>query len=1796
MAWGVYDQIEQQTFLGASILNFSANLGINGSPSELSVNLIEDTRNNLLPDTTPRPPAIPPVPPVPPVITQNPRTFDGSAKGEGYHPTEITAANVAPANIINNTYPGKDYNNLDHTKFRDLPAGMGQLPGYDSVGTRGNAVGAVLYKYGDYFCPPPLGTPVWFNFHKYDTHGNQDPLPVRLMSSTKKHTFNGLLTNYSIKQGTGGRTISVSVQDPRMILQGVQIILDGYRDLTPPADWSTDKITKQTPAAKHPANGEPTRKLHHGYNGYYNILNVYGYYENYFQWRLNVDNSDHADYARQTGDINKPLSGDGGTVAYDKAVRANSGFGMADVNEGGMRWHDSTTGRKVAAGAVTGFVGIGAVPQLVDAPGYPSILTALQHMLMGWPKRKIANNKPGVDGVPATASSTFYDDTGNESLGGPIYYVVKERKNFLGGPMPTAVNEITEPTNVYRFKVDLSDMLKLTDPVPAVILGIQQSALPKYYRVKASSMNLLELIEHVCTDANHDFTVELLPDLDSAGNTFETRSLDGIIKIKVIDKRAKPNTKIIAKEIRKAEWSLGLIGAINPATGFAFPLARTHQWYNRITSYDMGKDFATEPAGKMIVGGPETRVVGADIRLGVDRIDFTKCACVKDENVENQVVGTPVTNPLGLGTRAWCEGQGDEYHWRCFRRPTEFDGVQLPGAYRLDNNGTWGLIETSVTDNNNVYSPGDWRVAMDPDKFGGFFNDTNLDYDDADRLHIQNATNLTPIDASVNLLSGAGTGGREVWSVWGKLRHSPLGNSHDGLDGQYVTTDVDDEYDYCNAETGQCRFIRGYSNTMLNGDGEVVTQGGEWQTPEYYAFGAGKLIFNKNFRQDYRIDLFPCWGFMNVYENETVGGSIGKEDVVIADRAVPIKGDFDEMNPYRDFSPSTGIGSNYMYVLNGPLDPSPGAAAGGLGKRSRGGPGGGPGSDQYDSVEWCVEKLILEAGAAGNVVANIAEYTRDYVAPCNPQSGSRIFGYRRSKDLHNKTGDGPRVADESLDELLDGGTISDDDYITIVTLQPIDEDTWSSVTSSYKKHPSAVTVLHKNNNGMYPSPPAATIPIDLREAGIQDLKHGVGGVHLATITELRHALISKLVWEDYLRSFDRQYADDLGVGDTGVGNSSRTHENAPVITEADGTNPTVASLFEGKSSILPNSKNYGALLTSAVNVDENDTDKRRTKVYEITKGIADGYYGKKFLMPLPYDPQRLSEFEKRTYVDDEQKIAAYKITNKWEIAQAGWVDTETNKAQANTAGGENAGALMAEQRFIKYPTDSRFFNSEGMLEPYVVFPHKVWVDVKKTREEWKLALPGAGGAIQKNRVNNKNLRTKTACPPCDGGGWKFKADLTNPDGKNNYQNGGDAEGKPHSKKFPEGPEGEVECRQYYQGAIRAKTDPPMNLGVELDDGIPLEPGCLMGQICNDIDPAVKTTLGDGSDVALGDVDQQTSLCNYGHIRADEGYVELSFEPLDFSEFDRNDYYIENTRDDAPVGAYCTNAKYGDKATCEDTAKDRQTKDGLPLDINPGRWITNNSYLTRVFVKASVDPKTHWLPSDIYNNKGVGEGGSAERNDSRDQLRPYGLISLNGVVRYPKDTIIGSAGANLGGAHFHLHLNTKNAYFGSRKSFSEMAPAAFKPWEAAIPQQSSVNSWGPWSNGEFYGAAQFEEDSSLSPEQYGSLHGMNLAGDARAGLDGIDYQEQESGSVTVTGLPESPLAGRLFAGGPYITNISVDIGTGGITTGYRMETYKRHIGRETMNEVQRANRIRKAQNAREKEARDNRRFRNRPKKD
>ena len=50
MPAGVFDLIKQQTFFGASVINWNINLGYNSSPTQLNLNLVNDKSNQELPN------------------------------------------------------------------------------------------------------------------------------------------------------------------------------------------------------------------------------------------------------------------------------------------------------------------------------------------------------------------------------------------------------------------------------------------------------------------------------------------------------------------------------------------------------------------------------------------------------------------------------------------------------------------------------------------------------------------------------------------------------------------------------------------------------------------------------------------------------------------------------------------------------------------------------------------------------------------------------------------------------------------------------------------------------------------------------------------------------------------------------------------------------------------------------------------------------------------------------------------------------------------------------------------------------------------------------------------------------------------------------------------------------------------------------------------------------------------------------------------------------------------------------------------------------------------------------------------------------------------------------------------------------------------------------------------------------------------------------------------------------------------------------------------------------------------
>lgn len=216
-------ELFQQTFLGASITNFSVNVGLNSNSSSLNVSLVRDSENKR----------------------------EGSAVDEGYHAWHEGILEV-------------DANgNLTGNKFHGFPAGGGS--DYQST--------------GDVFYGPVPGSPVYFKYYVYDSqesdndYDNQNAngkagLQDKKSNNKKVFEFNGLVKNYQRDQSTSGESFSVSVEDPRLVLEGTKVILAGYSGTTAPSDWSANVV-------RNPFG----RRLKDGYLGYYNVLNPFGYYD-----------------------------------------------------------------------------------------------------------------------------------------------------------------------------------------------------------------------------------------------------------------------------------------------------------------------------------------------------------------------------------------------------------------------------------------------------------------------------------------------------------------------------------------------------------------------------------------------------------------------------------------------------------------------------------------------------------------------------------------------------------------------------------------------------------------------------------------------------------------------------------------------------------------------------------------------------------------------------------------------------------------------------------------------------------------------------------------------------------------------------------------------------------------------------------------------------------------------------------------------------------------------------------------------------------------------------------------------------------------------------------------------------------------------------------------------------------------------------------------------------------------------------------------------------------------------------
>jgi hypothetical protein len=494
------DYLIHQTFLGASIKNWNASMGFNSNSTGINITLVEDIQNKRKSNA----------------IDEGYHTWDkdkGFPEGASLnYPSggDIFYAPTVGEPVYFSYYKAKIKNCgecLEITRRSSSRQGMAFVSHTDTcsdetyltketceaatetwrdINDEASCVAAVPAGNNTFKWTVPSGE----NKEKQEHDGILE----------KVFEFNGILKNYKRNSSSSGISYEAVLEDPRMMLEGSHVLLGSFAGTTSPADRSGGMI-QEFDNGKY----DNDRTLTNGYQGYYNIINAYGYYE-YFD------------------------------------------FGGADINKNGFSWR--------------------------------KILTACQTILQG-----------------------KYDIVGGadlERMGGPLYYVRDSRDQQL--------IKATAPVNVHRYKVDLSELDNLSNT--------NGGLLPDIYRIKGEKMTLLSLIQNICETAGADFFVELLK-TEAKKKTDDDREYSGIIKVTPIPRTAVITPGKIQTEIDTA------------VSQHACGTTAAHQWANRIISHNMGYEFKDPVSGIMMLGDRRTRVVGvsdigwfSDINSGMIRERF----------------------------------------------------------------------------------------------------------------------------------------------------------------------------------------------------------------------------------------------------------------------------------------------------------------------------------------------------------------------------------------------------------------------------------------------------------------------------------------------------------------------------------------------------------------------------------------------------------------------------------------------------------------------------------------------------------------------------------------------------------------------------------------------------------------------------------------------------------------------------------------------------------------------------------------------------------------------------------------------------------------------------------------------------------------------------------------------------------------------------------------------------------------------------------------------------------------------
>lgn len=240
-------------------------------------------------------------------------------------------------------------------------------------------------------------------------------------------------------------------------------------------------------------------------------------------------------------------------------------------------------------------------------------------------------------------------------------------------------------------------------------------------------------------------------------------------------------------------------------------------------------------------------------------------------------------------------------------------------------------------------------------------------------------------------------------------------------------------------------------------------------------------------------------------------------------------------------------------------------------------------------------------------------------------------------------------------------------------------------------------------------------------------------------------------------------------------------------------------------------------------------------------------------------------------------------------------------------------------------------------------------------------------------------------------------------------------------------------------------------------------------------------------------------------------------------------------------------------------------------ISGTRIVTANA--SNLSSDAVVQANIDLTRSYIYMGYGVPESGPVLQNGV---LAGGKVLFVRGAIGFPVPAMVCSIGSPiwaqatdpLGGIEDLAAILdvpvvnlAKAAQFRGDSFPMRIHPPAFYPNGVAIAMKSNQYTYGPWGKFTSDGPVHFEQDTSLTPWDYGGYDNLNNGAYARLFTIQNPNQVKEKGTIVQPGAPIASLGDILIANGPTVGNIDVTVDPQqGITTSYSMETYIPRFGR------------------------------------